>query len=201
MRIEDHLFPHWCLFVLALFVSRASLIAQLVKNPPVIQETWVDPGLGRSLEEGKCYPFLYSCLENSMDCIVHGASLVAQRLKRLPGMQDTWVQSLGWEDPLKKGTATHTSIVTHIVHGVAKSQTWLSHTKCCKDKEFSGVLVKYIVGCPAIGIVLMIFSWLDWSCGLEEGIWQEVKCHFHHIIWRRHAINMIYDCWHWCWSF
>ena len=37
------------------------------------------------------------------------ASLVAQRLKRLPGMRETQVQSLGWEDPLEKEMATHSS--------------------------------------------------------------------------------------------
>ena len=31
--------------------------------------------------------------------------------KHLPAMQETWVQSLGWEDPLEKGTATHSSIL------------------------------------------------------------------------------------------
>ena len=44
-------------------------------------------------------------------------------VKNLAAMRETWVQSLGWEDPLKKGTATHSSIVTCIVHGVAKNQT------------------------------------------------------------------------------
>jgi len=39
------------------------------------------------------------------------ASLVAQTVKNLPAMLETWVQSLGWEDPLEKGTATHSSIV------------------------------------------------------------------------------------------
>ena len=39
------------------------------------------------------------------------ASLVAQRLKRLPALQETWVQSLGWEDPLEKKMATHSSIL------------------------------------------------------------------------------------------
>ena len=37
------------------------------------------------------------------------ASLVAQKLKRLPAMQETWVRSLGWEDPLEKEMATHSS--------------------------------------------------------------------------------------------
>ena len=39
----------------------------------------------------------------------HQASLVAQMVKNLPAMQETWVQSLGWEDPLEKGMATHSS--------------------------------------------------------------------------------------------
>ena len=39
------------------------------------------------------------------------ASLVAQRINRLPAMRDTWVLSLGWEDPLEKGMAIHSSIV------------------------------------------------------------------------------------------
>ena len=39
------------------------------------------------------------------------ASLVAKLLKNLPAMLETWVQSLGWEDPLKKGKATHSSIL------------------------------------------------------------------------------------------
>ena len=34
---------------------------------------------------------------------------VAQMVKRLPAMWDTWVQSLNWEDPLEKETATHSS--------------------------------------------------------------------------------------------
>ena len=35
----------------------------------------------------------------------------AQLVKNLPAMQDTWVWSLGWEDPLEKGKATHSSIL------------------------------------------------------------------------------------------
>ena len=38
-------------------------------------------------------------------------SLVAQLVKNPPAMQKTWVQSLGWEDSLEKGTATHSSIL------------------------------------------------------------------------------------------
>ena len=45
------------------------------------------------------------------DNVSRGASLVAQRLKCLPAMCETWVRSLGWEDPLEKHGATHSSIL------------------------------------------------------------------------------------------
>ena len=38
-------------------------------------------------------------------------TLVAQLVKNLPAMRETWVRSLGWEDALEKGTATHSSIL------------------------------------------------------------------------------------------
>ena len=50
--------------------------------------------------EGIGYPRQYSW-----------ASLVAQLVKNPPAMQEIWVQSLGWEDPLEKGKATHSSIL------------------------------------------------------------------------------------------
>ena len=37
--------------------------------------------------------------------------MMAQMVKNPPAMQDTWVRSLGWEDPLEEGMATHSSIV------------------------------------------------------------------------------------------
>ena len=39
------------------------------------------------------------------------ASLVAQMVQNLPAMRETWVRSLGWEDPLEEGMATHYSIL------------------------------------------------------------------------------------------
>ena len=57
------------------------------------------------------------------------ACLVAHMAKSLPAMWETRVQSLGWENPLEKGTATHSSFLawripwTFMVHGVEKSRT------------------------------------------------------------------------------
>ena len=45
------------------------------------------------------------------------ASLVAQLVKNLPVMRETWVRSLGWEGPLEKGTATHSSILAWRIPG------------------------------------------------------------------------------------
>ena len=58
------------------------------------------PGLGRATGEGIGYPLRYSC-----------ASLMAQLVKNLPAIQETWIQSLGWDDLLEKGMATHSSIL------------------------------------------------------------------------------------------
>ena len=44
--------------------------------------------------------------------------LVAQLVKNPPAMQETWVRSLGWEDPLEKGKATHSSILAGEFHGL-----------------------------------------------------------------------------------
>ena len=124
-------------------------MAQLVKNPPAMQETWVQslgwedplekrtathssilawripwtvrgfpgssdgkestynvgdpgliPGLGSLPGEGIGYPIQYSW-----------TSLVALTVKNPPAMWETWVRSLGWEDPLEEGMATHSSIL------------------------------------------------------------------------------------------
>ena len=53
-----------------------------------------------------------SFLMSPIPVCVWGASLVAQTVKNLPTMQETRVWSLGWEDPLEKGMATHSSILT-----------------------------------------------------------------------------------------
>ena len=81
--------------------SVVSLIAQLVKNPPAMQETLVRLlGQGRSPGEGIGYPLQYSW-----------ASVVAQLVKNPTAKRETWVRSLSWEDPVEKGRATHSSIL------------------------------------------------------------------------------------------
>ena len=64
------------------FPASASLVAQLVKKPPAVRETWVQSLGWKDLwvGEGKGNPLQYSGLENSMDCIVHGFAESQTRL-------------------------------------------------------------------------------------------------------------------------
>ena len=78
----------------------ASLIAQLVKNLPAMQETLVQFLGHEDLLEKGGYPLQYSW-----------ASLVAQLVMNLPAMWETWVPSLSWEDLLEKEKATHSNIL------------------------------------------------------------------------------------------
>ena len=63
-------------------------------------DSGLTPGSERSTGEGIGYPLQYCW-----------ASLVAQLVKNPPAMWETWVRSLGWEDPIEKGKATHSSIL------------------------------------------------------------------------------------------
>ena len=68
------------------------------------------PGSGRSAGEGIGYP-----LQNSW------VSLVAQLVKNPPAIRETWVRPLGWQDPLEKGKATHSSILAWRIPGTIQS--------------------------------------------------------------------------------
>ena len=81
-------------FSIGFLGSSAERIACNAEDPSSI------PGLRRYTGEGIGYPLQYSW-----------DSLVAQLVKNSPEMQETLVRSLGWEDHLEKGKATHSSIV------------------------------------------------------------------------------------------
>ena len=76
---------------------KPSLVAQTVKKSTCnAGDPGLIPGLGRSPGEGNGNPLQYSW-----------ASLVAQTVNNLTAMWETWDGSLGWEDPLEEGIATH----------------------------------------------------------------------------------------------
>ena len=89
----------WCQ-LLSFLNQRPSLRAPLVKNLCNAEDPGSIPGSGRSLGEGIGYPLQYSW-----------DSLVTQLVKNPLATWETWVRSLGWDDPLEKGKATHSSVL------------------------------------------------------------------------------------------
>ena len=76
--------------------------------------------------------------------IIYLGFLCGSASKESTAMLETWVWSLGWEDPLEKGKATHSSILAWsihsmdcIVHGATKSRTRLS--------DFHSLLYIYLI--------------------------------------------------------
>ena len=94
------------------------------------------------------------------------ASMVAQMVKCLPAMWKTWVWSLSWEDPLEKEMTTHSSTLAwkipwmeepgRLVHGVEKSQTWLS--------DFTSLVAQMVKNSPS-----MQETWV-WSLASIPGL-------------------------------
>ena len=84
--------------------SYLSLVSQLVKNLPAMKDPSSIPRSEGSPGEGINYPLQYSW-----------TSLVVQVVKNPLAMQETWVQSLGWEDPLEEGMATHSSFLACLI--------------------------------------------------------------------------------------
>ena len=67
--------------------------------------------LTRWIFVSKVMSLLFNILSKLVLAFLPRTSLVAQLVKNPPAMRETWVGSLGWEDPLEKGKATHTSIL------------------------------------------------------------------------------------------
>ena len=97
--------------------------------------TWISVQVLQNSWNLKCVYFDRKVISICYLVVIFLASLVAQRIKHLPAMLETQVRSLGWEDPLEKEMATHSSTLAWkmdggawraTVHGVAKSRPRLS---------------------------------------------------------------------------
>ena len=121
--------------------SWVSLVAQLVKNPPTIWETWAQSlGWEESPGEGKGYSLQYSGLENAMDCIVHGVT------KNQSGLSKFHFTSL---HPPEQGELLGESLKEKVIrrasphkeesHGTSVSKTGMkTHLhKICSDSVYS----------------------------------------------------------------
>ena len=124
--------------------QRASLIAQLIKNLPAMQETPVRFLVRRSSGEEIGYPLRHSW-----------ASLVTQLVKNPPAVPESQVQSLGWEDPLEKRKAIHSSIlawrIPWTVQSMGSKESDTIERLSLSQTEYSSLC--YAVGpgvCPSV---------------------------------------------------
>ena len=94
--------------------------------------------------------------------LVQSEDLEAQMVKNPPAMRETWVWSLGQEDPLEKGMATHSSILAWripwreawraTVHGVAKGQIQLSRDN---KRSTAWIEAAFSLCCPVVRLTLL----------------------------------------------
>ena len=95
------------------------------------------------------------------------ASLVVQLVRNLPAMWETWVQSLGWQDPLEKGKATHSSILAWRIPWTVYSMgsqrirhDWATFTSVGFKKALFGINFDYLSNVKKYNywITLYVFS-------------------------------------------
>ena len=179
----------------------ASLVAQLIKNLPVVKETVVQ-FLGGKIPWRR----------DRLPTPIFLGFLVAQTVKNLPAMWEAWVQSLGWEDPLEKAMVIHSSILAWripmdrgawlaTVHGIAKTQTWLSdyaqHSTAQHIRHFvrSMTLFFHIVNMSEV-VMSLTMNTRDHPCAFCWPVSpQDVIVIAWHLLARRHWIK--FEEWMW----
>ena len=92
------------------------------------------------------------------------ASLVAQSLKCLPAMWETWVRSLGWEDPLEKEKATHSSILGECLENSMEGGVWQATDHGVAESDTTELLhfhfhVSSVCKCQLYPYVLAVNKW------------------------------------------
>ena len=120
------------------------------------------------------------------------ASLVVQLVKNPPAMQESWVQSLGWEDSLEKGKATHSNILTRRIPqlyspwGCKEQDTTeqfslspkhgLFHKEGKECEKLQGVnsVSGLLISTPPFSLFIVLFyfeSWFSNFCLYSSNIW------------------------------
>ena len=99
---------------------------------------------------------------------VYRASLVAQTVKRLSAMQETWVRSLGWEDPLEKETAAHSSILVWKIPWTAEPGRLpsMGSQRVGHDWATSLSLSLYVYNTSCLSIQPLIDIWVAYTSRL-----------------------------------
>ena len=159
------------------------------------------PGSERSAGEGMGYSLQYSL-----------ASLVAQLVKNLPTMWETWVRSLGWEDPLEKGT--HSSILVWRIRKEWDTTEWLSLHRsgnCWLRKveklstQHSNLMLHESRACThltrnqQVHPASWVYRWRNWGTMRKATPRQPVVCYVCALptAFRPQAAGWLWSCWYW----
>ena len=137
-------FFFFCRFCISVGLSDSSVSKEFACNA---EDPGSIPGLGRSAGEGIGYPLQHPW-----------ASLMAQLVKNLPSVQESWVRFLGWEDPLEKGTVTHSSILAWRIPRTVRG-SW-------GHKIVSVLLKNWITFC--IYILKTLIGWLSFILYIQN---------------------------------
>ena len=120
--------------------------------------------LTRWIFVSKVMSLLFNILSKLVLAFLPRTSLVAQLVKNPPAMRETWVGSLGWEDPLEKGKATHTSTLAWriswtVYHGVAESDTTerVSFSACLNTEACASKNAQLTVKLKTVNLLLSSF--------------------------------------------
>ena len=128
------------------------------------------------------------------------AFLIAQLVKNLPAMRETWVWSLGWEDPLEKGKATHCNILAWKIAGLYSP--W-----GCKDYECDWTTFTHSLTHSHLPRYSFMYSWMHWrvnyvsqACMRHSGKQERNRfCPWGIVLWGRQTLkydskNNYYNC-------
>ena len=110
---------------------------------------------------------------------VFNISLAAQLVKNLPAMWETWVWSLGWEDPLEKGKATHSSVLAWrfpwTVSSMGCKELDTTEQLSChirkKNPKTHSVLYIYVCVCVCVCVYMYVYVYknkTEWPCCILE---------------------------------
>ena len=124
--------------------------------------------------------------------LMNWASLVAQLVKKPPAVLETWVWSLGWEDPLEKGKATHSSILAWRIPQTVESMGSQNQTRLSNFHFFSNEYMGFPGGpdrkesaCNARDQV--------WSLGQEDLLEKDMAIHSNILVGESHGQRSLVD--------
>jgi len=185
----------------------------MLNSPTIIKQSPISPSVlsfffqgFEALILGECTFRIAMCLKWTGLYNVR-ASLVAQMVKNLPAMREIWIQSLGWEDPLKKEMATHSSILSwRILWTEEPGGLQSTGSKRVRHDRVTSILSVALCNVPFLSLVIFLvlkspyiwnyyghpsFLWLVSAGCLQPFAFHVSICNVSSFIW---LLSKIFNC-------